>query len=41
MLGKSVAGLCMLISPNLTGRDSKSLSSDEQVGRPVRAGLKL
>ena len=40
MLGDSAAGLCRPNPPSLTGRESKSLSRDEQGGRPVRAGMK-
>ena len=39
MLGESIAGLHRSNPPNLVGRDSRSLSSDEQGGQPVRARM--
>ena len=40
VLGDSTVGLRRPSPPSLTGRESRSLSSDEQGGCPVRAGMK-
>ena len=41
MFGELIAVLHRSNPPNLVGRDSRSLSSDEQGGQPVRARMKV